>query len=228
VVLAIAALAAGLIYAYNQSETFRKFVDGAFSAVKIAAMTLAKVAVGAFKFMANVWMTVVGAIIDGAAAAFGWIPGIGPKLQTAAGKFHDFKNSANAELSKIENDLQVAIDTERAKQSIDGLVSYWRQRSKQIGQTDLSTDRIDRRSPGRRAAGGPAVAGRPYVVGERRPELFVPDTNGRIIPNAGGAGSGGGMSESDIQRLAVAMSQVQLQVQVSAGQVDRSLGGWRA
>ncbi len=30
--------------------------------------------------------------------------------------------------------------------------------------------------------GGRVQAGTPYIVGEKRPELFVPDTNGRIIP----------------------------------------------
>lgn len=35
--------------------------------------------------------------------------------------------------------------------------------------------------PGR-AGGGPVRKGQPYVVGERRPELFVPDSNGNIIP----------------------------------------------
>ena len=30
--------------------------------------------------------------------------------------------------------------------------------------------------------GGPVTAGVPYIVGEHRPELFVPDTNGRIVP----------------------------------------------
>lgn len=44
-----------------------------------------------------------------------------------------------------------------------------------------------------RAAGGPVTAGRPYIVGENRPELFVPDVNGRIIPSVpSGVGRGGG------------------------------------
>jgi len=34
-----------------------------------------------------------------------------------------------------------------------------------------------------RAAGGPVEAGRAYVVGEREPELFVPDRPGVIIPS---------------------------------------------
>ena len=36
--------------------------------------------------------------------------------------------------------------------------------------------------PGR-AAGGPVSAGRPYLVGERGPELFMPRTSGSIYPN---------------------------------------------
>lgn len=51
--------------------------------------------------------------------------------------------------------------------------------------------------PGR-ATGGPVRAGQPYVVGEKRPELFVPDQSGRILPSvpsstrtqAGGNGGG--------------------------------------
>jgi hypothetical protein len=34
-----------------------------------------------------------------------------------------------------------------------------------------------------RATGGPVVANTPYVVGEVGPELFVPETNGTIVPN---------------------------------------------
>jgi hypothetical protein len=41
-----------------------------------------------------------------------------------------------------------------------------------------------------RASGGPVTAGQPYVVGERRPELFVPSTSGRIEPTVPGGGSG--------------------------------------
>ena len=38
-------------------------------------------------------------------------------------------------------------------------------------------------SLGTRAAGGPVNANRPYVVGEIGPELFVPSSNGTIVPN---------------------------------------------
>lgn len=38
-----------------------------------------------------------------------------------------------------------------------------------------------------RAAGGPVSEGRPFVVGERGPELFIPDRAGRITPDIEGA-----------------------------------------
>ena len=41
-------------------------------------------------------------------------------------------------------------------------------------------------SPGR-ATGGPVSAGRPYLVGERGPEFFVPSSGGRIEHVGGGA-----------------------------------------
>lgn len=37
-----------------------------------------------------------------------------------------------------------------------------------------------------KAAGGPVSAGTPYIVGERGPELFMPNSSGNIIPNGGG------------------------------------------
>lgn len=40
-----------------------------------------------------------------------------------------------------------------------------------------------------RAGGGPVSGGKPYLVGEEGPELFVPSGNGSIVP---GGGSGGG------------------------------------
>lgn len=38
-------------------------------------------------------------------------------------------------------------------------------------------------SIGARAMGGPVMKNKPYIVGERGPELMVPSTNGNVIPN---------------------------------------------
>ena len=42
------------------------------------------------------------------------------------------------------------------------------------------------------ARGGVATGGRPYVVGEKGPELFIPGQTGRVIPN--NQMGGGGMT----------------------------------
>jgi len=38
-------------------------------------------------------------------------------------------------------------------------------------------------APAGRAVGGPVSAGRPYIVGENGPELFVPSGGGQVVPN---------------------------------------------
>jgi hypothetical protein len=67
----------------------------------------------------------------------------------------------------------------------------------------------DRVNIGLREHGGPVRKGQPYIVGERRPELFVPNESGRIIPRVpepamAGAGVGGG--GIDYWRMAEAMT----------------------
>lgn len=49
---------------------------------------------------------------------------------------------------------------------------------------------------GFRAGGGSVQAGVPYVVGEQRPELFVPKTDGYILPDANAAMGGGGSTNN--------------------------------
>ena len=44
------------------------------------------------------------------------------------------------------------------------------------------------------AAGGPVMGGTPIIVGERGPELFVPQSAGKIVPNNQLGGSGAGSS----------------------------------
>jgi hypothetical protein len=44
--------------------------------------------------------------------------------------------------------------------------------------------------------GGHAVSGRPYIVGERAPELFVPDASGSVIPIHKMMGAGGGQNNT--------------------------------
>lgn len=43
-----------------------------------------------------------------------------------------------------------------------------------------------------REKGGPVEAGKPYIVGEKRPELFIPDRSGTILPDTSALNGGGG------------------------------------
>jgi tape measure domain-containing protein len=63
-----------------------------------------------------------------------------------------------------------------------------------FGLGGIGPDIRDKKPPGR-ASGGPVGANRPYIVGERGPELFVPASHGTIVPNSAmGGGAYGGTS----------------------------------
>gem|GEM_PF-2173226 len=69
-----------------------------------------------------------------------------------------------------------------------------------------------------RANGGPVNNGSPYIVGERGPELFVPNSSGTIIPNNKLGGGGGDVS------VTVNVDASGSQVQGNEGQA-KALGG---
>jgi hypothetical protein len=73
-----------------------------------------------------------------------------------------------------------------------------------------------------RAAGGPVRAGEPYIVGERRPELFVPETNGTIVPRVPQSNT---PSRGEVAALVAALEQANMRATISAGSVDAAMGG---
>jgi len=91
-----------------------------------------------------------------------------------------------------------------------------------------------------KAMGGPVSSGSPYVVGEKGPELFVPNSSGSIIPNSkmgsGSSGAGGtsvnityniasGVSRSD---LAPILEQQRKLLKAEIPDMVRRGGGYRA
>jgi len=56
------------------------------------------------------------------------------------------------------------------------------QKYSQISNTVSSIPKVPS-SPEARAEGGPVKRGVPYLVGERGPEMFTPNSNGNIVPN---------------------------------------------
>lgn len=76
------------------------------------------------------------------------------------------------------------------------------------------------------AAGGPVTAGMPYVVGERRPELFVPDQDGRIlssVPTSSGFDAVGEDQLLELRRQNALLASIDAAVRTSGGS-----RGWRA
>jgi len=106
IVLAIAALAAGLTIAWKKSATFRDIVENTFSVIGRVVLTFAEIWLDELHIIVNVWMTVVGAIVHGAAAAFGWVPGVGSKLKTAAKYFDDFKGTVNGFFNNAHSKIE--------------------------------------------------------------------------------------------------------------------------
>lgn len=172
VVIAVAALAAGLIYAYKHSETFRNIVQGTFRVIGEAASFMwDKVLKPVFKMWFTVWSTVVGAIVHGAALAFGWVPGIGPKLKEAAAKFDDFRDAVNTSLNGIK-DRKVAVEV---IPTVKGAAFS--------GKT--------MNLPGM-ASGGTVTRAGASFVGENGPEILDLPVGARVTPLARAASAGGG------------------------------------
>lgn len=73
---------------------------------------------------------------------------------------------------------------------------------------------------GFRASGGPVMAGTGYVVGERGPELFVPRTNGSVIPN--GAGAAGPMHVEVHNHFDVSLESVDQRIMQAAGPISKA------
>lgn len=98
---AIIALAVGFGIAWKSSATFRDIVKDiakVMLAVGIVILEANKAIVNAFLWMA-------GTVIHAAATAFGWIPGLGPKIRTAATVFDNFRAGVNNDFDAMINKL---------------------------------------------------------------------------------------------------------------------------
>jgi tape measure domain-containing protein len=210
VVLAIVGLAAAFVIAYKRSETFRTVVGTGLGILRGVVAAVVRAILGYY-----------GAMLDAAVWAFGWIPGIGPKLHQAQAEFRTFAAGVNASLAGI-HDKTITINVRQgtntvltAKGAAGTLFPY----------------------PGK-ARGGPVVRGMAYRVGEEGEETFVPGENGTIVPNGGAApamaGTGalasmGGRMVLEVRSGGSALDQVLLEVlrravRVSGGNVQTVIG----
>lgn len=175
VVIAIAALIAILVVAYKNSETFRDIVDGAFRVVKDTVM-------GVYNWVKDNWPLLLGILTGPIGLAVvaigthwdtivGFVTGMPVRISTAAaGMWDGIKNAFKGAMNWIIdrwNGLEFGMPGfEAFGQKVGGFT---------VGMPDIP----------RLAAGGPATAGFPHLVGENGPELFVPSSSGTVVPNAG-------------------------------------------
>ena len=127
----------------------------AFSTVQVGGIILQGV-----RFIVGQVLNLFKAIVDGAAKAFGWVPGIGGKLRTAAAAFDRFAAGVIGSLASA----QAAVGSLQA--SLDGL------HGKTI-YVNTVINSVPGPVRGHQAAGGYTALGW-NLVGEQGPELIAP------------------------------------------------------
>jgi phage-related protein len=236
VVIAIAGLVAGLIYAYKHSEKFREVLQGAFDGIKKAAQIFAplvkaaidivigvfslwwnyyakpilklfgdmlsvawklaqkfgSIVVAAFNsikepaFAALKWviskvLDFVGNMLTAASKAFGWVPGLGPKLKKAANEFGKFRDNVNAALAGVK-DQTITVSAKLNSANIN------------------SKNATDRRLQGAGYAFGGAVRGAGSGTSDSIPAML---SNGEHVWTAREVAKAGGHAAMERMRSAV-------------------------
>jgi hypothetical protein len=190
IIAAIAGLAVALVIAWKRSETFRDVVKGVFSTISNVVRHFAA-------FMAD-WflqplLTIFGLIIHGAAAAFGWIPGIGPKLKAAAHKFDQFKADVNSAIDKIRGVKKIKVQPDYASAAstrawLNNYINKLGNSFPQLGPVVPHGPSI----PGVTAHAGGGVAGGNVIMNEQGPEAVRLPQGSMVYPAGTTRGMGGG------------------------------------
>lgn len=211
VVLAIAGLVAGLVVAYNTSEDFRNVVNGVFQAVgDMGAWLWNNALAPAFRAIVNGFAWIMEGLA-GMLRALGQVPGFGWATD-AANRLDDMARGARNAASGIRDippraDVQISMNV-YGMEALREASALTRKLTGFSGST-VGPNRATAISY--RADGGPIESGRPYIVGERGPELVVPGASGYVIPadqtrrllspqSGGFSGAGGGYSAADIAK----------------------------
>jgi hypothetical protein len=195
--LVIGALVSGIIWAYQNWNWFRDAID---AVARFITDTLVPAFQAVWRFIADKVIPVVSDLIG-----FWWnmVEAVGGVYAAITLKFLDLVGF----ISRLPGDIARA-----AKGIWDGITDgveaavRWvlEQLDRMLGPLDeiagkvaglfggSAEDAVRNRilakggSVPRRALGGPVLAGSPYIVGERGPELFVPGMSGSIVPNGVG------------------------------------------
>jgi hypothetical protein len=130
---------------------------GVMTAIRDRIASVVSTILGAFIAVTEGFQSMLRAL--GNVPGFGWAADAAKKMQGPIDKAKELKRS---------------IDNLKDK-TVDVTVRY----NVTYRGTDLSETF---QGVGGRAHGGPVTKGQPYIVGEKRPELFIPNESGRILP----------------------------------------------
>ena len=101
--LVVAAVIAAVALIVANWETVKRVVGNVVGAIGGFLGDLVSIVRGAVAFVVDMFLAMAEHILNAAASAFGWIPGIGPKLRDAQASFARFRDSVNASLQGIED-----------------------------------------------------------------------------------------------------------------------------
>lgn len=97
----------GLYLIIKIAEYVRDHWHTIWTTILNVVLDFVKISIEEFKFFLDVFLSVVGAILHGAAVAFGWVPGVGGKLRSADREFQSFKsgldNTFNGLIGKVQS-----------------------------------------------------------------------------------------------------------------------------
>jgi hypothetical protein len=169
IVIAIAALVAGLIYAYQNSETFRDIVNGAFEAIGNVIRTVYNTIIQPvltffLEMIANIMRSFGEFLIMlGNVPGFGWAKEAGEKIKGAA----DQVTLLSDKIKKIpDKTVTITVDVDAAVEGkVDGVIAGIAARA------------------GRNASGTPYWRGGLTWVGEEGPELLNLPRGSQILSN---------------------------------------------
>jgi hypothetical protein len=115
IIPAILAVIAAFTYLWKHSQTFRDVVTQVASNVAHAFIQMGLFILAALKTITGSVLAFAGITIRAMATAFGWVPGLGPKLKAAAKSFDSFRASVDGVFTHLHNTL------EGWKQTVDNM-----------------------------------------------------------------------------------------------------------
>ena len=159
-------------YIDTAKKIFIPILEGlksAFDTIKDAVMRNKEQFTALFEFLSKYVAPLFGGVLKLALQGIGIALGV---VIDAVGSLIGGFQTLFGWIGKVIDKIQAMINLVRNNAAVRGIAGL-----------------IDTAFGGFRAAGGSVSAGTPYVVGERGAELFVPSSNGTIVPNGGMGGT---------------------------------------